>query len=260
MSLIVEHISFAYEGHKVLEDVSFQVSPGTFCALLGRNGSGKSTLLHLMAGLLRPARGHIKLAGRDLRGSSRSSIARRMALVLQEHARIFPFTVLDVVVMGRTPFMRLNQRPGPADYELALRALEELDAGHLAKRNFNRISGGERQIALLARGLLQSRENLLLDEPTNHLDFNNQHILLGRIKALCEKRGTRVVAAMHDPNLALAWADQVIMLSQGKVLAHGPAAETMTAEMVGRLYEADVRKIEFDGGGFFMPRPPGDNP
>lgn len=258
MSLSVEHISFAYEGHKVLEDVSFQVGPGKFCALLGRNGSGKSTLLHLIAGLLRPGRGTIRLAGRDLGGSSRSEIARRMALVLQEHARIFPFTVLDVVVMGRTPFMRLNQRPGQADYELAMQALEELDAGYLAKRNFNRISGGERQIALLARGLLQSRDNLLLDEPTNHLDFNNQHLLLERIKVLSEKRGTRVVAAMHDPNLALAWADQVVMLSEGKVLAHGPTADTMTAERVGLLYGAQVRKIDFNGGGFFMPRRSGE--
>ncbi|MFZ7112346.1 MAG: ATP-binding cassette domain-containing protein [Desulfatiglandales bacterium] len=254
MSLKCSHLSFSYGPREVLSGVSFEVDRGLFCALLGRNGSGKTTLLYCLNGLLRPKGGTIELDGLDICRAKRRNIARRVSLVPQEHTEIFPFSVLDVVVMGRTAHLGFAERPGKAEYESALEILDLLKATDLAKRNFNRISGGERQIALLARALLQSSDTLLLDEPTNHLDFKNQYVFLDRIKGLCRLRGTRVIAAMHDPNMAGLFADQIVMIGDGRVLAEGPTAKVMDAMNVARLYDAEARRFDFPSGQrFFLP-------
>jgi iron complex transport system ATP-binding protein len=248
MSIVCRNLHFAYNGNPILTAVDLKVGEGEFCVLLGRNGSGKTTLIYCLAGLLSPQRGTVAIDGLELAGAARSDIARRVSLVPQEHADIFPFRVLDVVVMGRTATFRFAQRPGPEDYLAAHQVLVELEAEGLAERNFNRISGGERRIALLARALLQAEGTLLLDEPTNHLDFNNQYRLLDKIKRLCREKGTSVVASLHDPNLAARFADTVVMLGGGRVLAVGPVDRVMTAPTVSRLYQTPTRRIETDQG------------
>jgi iron complex transport system ATP-binding protein len=248
MSIVCRNLHFAYNGNPILTAVDLKVGEGEFCVLLGRNGSGKTTLIYCLAGLLRPQQGTVAIDGLELAGAARSDIARRVSLVPQEHADIFPFRVLDVVVMGRTATFRFAQRPGPEDYLAAHQVLVELEAEGLAERNFNRISGGERRIALLARALLQAEGTLLLDEPTNHLDFNNQYRLLDKIKRLCREKGTSVVASLHDPNLAARFADTVVMLGGGRVLAVGPVDRVMTAPTVSRLYQTPTRRIETDQG------------
>lgn len=258
MSLVCRHLHFAYNGAPVLSAVDLEVRAGEFRVLLGRNGSGKTTLIYCLAGLLHPRRGTVSIDGLDLASAPRAEIAQRVSLVPQEHADIFPFRVLDVVVMGRTATFRFAQRPGPDDYLAARQVLADLEAEALAERNFNRISGGERRIALLARAILQAQDTLLLDEPTNHLDFNNQYRLLEKIKRLCREKGTRVVASMHDPNLTARFADTVTMLSQGRVLASGPTDTVMTARMVARLYQTPTRRVEVDDGtALFVPCAPG---
>ena len=254
MNLICRDLHFSYNGNPVLTAVNLDVGKGEFCVLLGRNGSGKTTLIYCLAGLLHPQRGTVAVDGLDLRRAPRVEIARRISLVPQEHTAIFPFRVIDVVVMGRTAALGFMQRPGPQDYLAARKVLEELEAEALAERNFNRISGGERRIALLARAILQAQGTLLLDEPTNHLDFNNQYRLLDKIKRLCREKGTRVVASLHDPNLAVRFADTVIMLSGGRVLAGGKAGAVMTAATVSRLYQTATRRVELDDGhALFVP-------
>ncbi|NJB68542.1 iron complex transport system ATP-binding protein [Desulfobaculum xiamenense] len=254
MSLICESLGFAYNGRPILADISFRVERGELCAVLGRNGSGKSTLLACLCGLERPRSGRVTINGLDITRADRASVARTVSLVPQEHVDIFPFPVLDVVVMGRTAHLGLSGRPTPEDYEAAMDVLRTLNAAHLATRNFNRISGGERQTALLARALLQTREALLMDEPTNHLDFNNQHTLLARIRELCRQRGTRVVATLHDPNVARLFADHVIMLRDGHIIAQGPPSEVMTEDSVSRLYETPTRRITTaEGMELFLP-------
>ena len=254
MSLVCRDLHFTYNGNPVLTAVDLEVGKGEFCVLLGRNGSGKTTLIYCLAGLLRPQRGTVAIDNLDLSATPRAEIARRVSLVPQEHTAIFPFRVLDVVVMGRTAALGFMQRPGLEDYLAARRVLAELEAVSLAQRNFNRISGGERRIALLARAILQSQDTLLLDEPTNHLDFNNQYRLLDKIKRLCREKGTRVVASLHDPNLAARFADTVVMLSEGRVLAGGAVGSVMTAPMVSRLYQTATRRIEMDdGSALFVP-------
>ncbi|BBO89275.1 ABC transporter ATP-binding protein [Desulfosarcina ovata] len=259
MSLVCQDLHFAYGGNAVLSAVDLTVEKGAFCVLLGRNGSGKTTLIYCLAGLLHPQRGSVTIDGLDLAGASRTRIARRVSLVPQEHADIFPFRVIDVVVMGRTATFRFAQRPGPEDYAAARQVLVDLDAESLAERNFNRISGGERRIALLARAILQADGTLLLDEPTNHLDFNNKYRLLEKIKGLCREKGTRVVASLHDPNLAARFADQVVMLSGGRILTSGDSGTVMTETWVSRLYQTPTRRVETDdGASLFVPCPSGE--
>lgn len=254
MSLTCTGINFCYGSKKILSDVSFDVNSGCFCALLGRNGSGKTTLLHCINGLLKPSAGRIEVDGLTINRADRKTIARKVSLVPQEHSDIFPFSVLDVVVMGRSAHLGFAQRPGKSDYEDARRILDLLKVSHLASRSFNRISGGERQIALLARALLQSSDTLLLDEPTNHLDFKHQYVFLDKIKSLCRDRGTRVIAAMHDPNMARLFADQIVMLKAGRVLFDGPTACTMTAATVSRVYGTETRQIDLPvGTSHFLP-------
>lgn len=258
MSLVCQNLHFAYNGNAILTAVDLEVKKGEFCVLLGRNGSGKTTLIYCLAGLLRPQKGAVAIDDLDLGTASLPEIARRVSLVPQEHADIFPFRVLDVVVMGRTATFRFSQRPGPEDYRTARRVLAELNAEPLAERNFNRISGGERRIALLARAMLQAEDTLLLDEPTNHLDFNNKYRLLSKIKGLCREKGTRVIASLHDPNLAAGFADTVVMLSGGRVLANGDVHRVMTEKMISRLYQTPTRRVETDTGEvLFVPCTPG---
>lgn len=254
MSLVCAGLDFSYGDRSILNQVSFTVFDGVFCGLLGRNGSGKTTLLYCLNGLLRPQRGRIDIDGLDIGRAGRKAVARTVSLVPQEHVEIFPFSVLDVVVMGRTTYLSFARGPGNADYRAAYEILQQLKISALAERNFNKISGGERQMVLLARALVQSSSTLLLDEPTNHLDFKNQYVFLDRIKTLCRRKGIRVIAAMHDPNLARLFADQVVMLKDGRVLAEGPVSDVMNVHQVSRLYDAETRRFDLSSGKhFFLP-------
>jgi iron complex transport system ATP-binding protein len=247
-------VTFRYGKTDILHDISFSVEPGSFCAVLGRNGSGKTTLLHCLNGIHRPHQGKIRINGNNIAGMTRNQIARHVSLVPQEHLEIFPFKVIDVVVMGRAPFIGMTRTPSPNDYDLALEALKALNAQRLAPCNFNRISGGERQIAMLACALVQTSDIMLLDEPTNHLDFNNQYHLLSKIKQLCRARKTSVIASMHDPNMAILFADTIVMVKAGKIIARGPAAEIMTKQNIDRLYETDTTPVKIsETQHFFLP-------
>lgn len=240
-------LRFRFDDRPVLDKISFDVDQGRFCALLGRNGSGKTTLIHCLNRIFKVESGKIELEGRDLNSYSRNEIARRISLVPQEHLDVFPYRVLDVVVMGRAPFLKRTASPSSEDYQIAARALRSLKAEHLESKNFNRISGGERQIVLLARALAQTTRIMLLDEPSNHLDFNNQYHLLAAIKQLCRLKGISIVASMHDPNLASFFADQVVMIKQGAVMAKGPADTILTPEYISDLYEIPVNNVGMAG-------------
>ncbi|MEA1968219.1 MAG: ABC transporter ATP-binding protein [Thermodesulfobacteriota bacterium] len=237
-------INFRYGKKEILKNISFKVESGNFCAILGRNGSGKTTLLHTLNGINRPFSGNVLINSRETALMSQKNIAQHISLVPQEHIEIFPFKVLDVVVMGRSPFLKITATPGAKEYELALNALKILNAEKLAASNFNTISGGERQIALLAAALAQTSEIMLLDEPTNHLDFNNQYHLLSTIKQLCRTEGLSVIASMHDPNMAMLFADQVIMMKNGEIITDGKAETIMTKTNIDRLYELDTAEID----------------
>ena len=254
VKLACRSIAFRYGKTDILHDISFSVEAGSFCAILGRNGSGKTTLLHCLNGIHRLHTGEIFINNKNLAVMPRNEIARHVSLVPQEHLEIFPFKVIDVVVMGRAPFIGMTRTPSKKDYQLALKALETFNARRLAGCNFNKISGGERQIALLASAIVQTSEIMLLDEPTNHLDFNNQYLLLKNIKQLCKSRETSVIASMHDPNMAMLFADAVVMIKNGKIIAHGPAKNIMTKENIDTLYDTNTTRLAISKTKhFFLP-------
>ncbi len=255
LMLSCRNLGFSYGKAPVLHDISFTVEKGCFCVVLGRNGSGKTTLIHCLNRILHPTQGQVFIDGKDLTSLSRNEIARAVSLVPQEHMEIFPFRVIDVVVMARAPFLGTAAVPKASDYRIAEEALKQLHAFHLADKNFNRISGGERQIVLLARAIAQNARIMLLDEPTNHLDFNNQYHLLSAIKALCRSTDLCIVASMHDPNLASLFADEIIMLKNGRILCHGPIQTVMTPQNISALYDIDTRAISIgDQKQLFLPK------
>ncbi len=247
-------LGFKYGKTVILDDINFEVESGLFYAILGKNGSGKTTLLHCLNGILSPDCGSVEIEEQNIATMSRREVARQVSLVPQEHLDVFPFTVLDVVVMGRAPFLKMTQTPSDNDYRLAIEALKMLASENLADANFNRISGGERQIALLASALVQTSKIMLLDEPTNHLDFNNQYRLLSKIKELCRTRKTSVVATMHDPNMAMLYANRVIMIKNGRIVIEGRTEEVMTTANINTLYETRTVEISTLGKkNFFLP-------
>ncbi|MBY6276597.1 ABC transporter ATP-binding protein [Symbiobacterium thermophilum] len=248
MAITAESVRFGYRGGEVIRGVSFTVPEGAITCLLGRNGSGKTTLIRLVNGILRPHDGSIRIDGMDVLRSPRAAVARRVAFVPQEHQGVFPYGVEELVVMGRNPHLGPVARPGRSDRAAARAAMEAVGIAHLADRDYMQISGGERQLVLIARALTQETPYLLMDEPTSHLDFTNQHAILSIVRRIARERGVGVLVAMHDPNLALAFADRVILLREGRVFQAGPAAEVMTPENLQALYQMPIDVVRLPDG------------
>jgi iron complex transport system ATP-binding protein len=248
-----EALSFSYGGRDVLREVTLEVRRGEVLALLGPNGSGKTTLLKLLLGLLRPSAGVVRLRGRDMRRVARRDLARELAYVPQVHRAAFAYTVLDVVLMGRMPHATFTARYGETDRRIAREALEKLGAGGLAERPYTEVSGGERQLALIARAMAQGARVLVMDEPTSALDYGNQLRLLERM-ALLARQGLGFVFSTHHPDHALAVADRVVMITRGAVLHEGPPGEVVTAASLRELYGVEVRVVALpDTAGVCVP-------
>jgi len=239
MLLRVEDVAYGYGERIVGSGVSFDLAAGEVLCLLGPNGGGKTTLFKTMLGLLPARAGRIRLDGSDVSRLSRSGIARAMAAVPQAHAAYFPFTVREMVVMGRASRLGPFAAPGHADFSSAERALATLGIGHLAGAVYTEISGGERQLVLIARALAGEPRLLVMDEPTASLDFGNQARVLGQIRRLA-RAGIAVLFSTHDPGHALLCADRVIALHDGRLAACGPAAETVTPALLRQIYGVDV--------------------
>lgn len=240
-------LTFSYDTGRsrrlVLDRVSFTVGRGRIVGLLGPNGSGKTTLLRLAAGMLAPQSGEVLLDGVPVGGMARRDLARRVAVVPQETHTTFDFSVVDMVLMGRYPHLRVFELEGPADLAIARDALAATGSLGLEARSFATLSGGEKQRVVIASALAQASDLLLLDEPTTALDLGYQFEIVTLLKRLNAERGTTMLVSTHDLNLAAAICDEMVLLKQGTVVADGPTADTLTAENVRRLYdvEADVQ-------------------
>jgi len=241
------NLNFSYSGNKVLKDICLDFYPGEFVGLLGRNGAGKSTLLSCLCGLLPSVYDGLTLGELDMSKAGRKDIARQLSYVPQEHEDMFPFSVLEVVVMGRTVFLGSFGAPGKKDIEMAQEVLSELQISDLSHRVYTGLSGGEKQLVLLARALVQTRKTVFLDEPTNHLDYKNRYLMLSQLKRLTREDGSCVVACLHDPNHALLFTDRVILLHQGKILAEGPTRDVLSSDAVSRLYGIAARQNKDSG-------------
>ena len=242
MVIEARNIRFAYGRKPVLQGVDFNLAAGEVVSLLGPNGSGKSTLLKILLGLLR-GQGEVRLFGRPIHDYRRQELARKIAYVPQIHHMPFSYTVLDVVLMGRLAHGGVFSNYSKRDYQLAHEALEQVGVEALAGQPFSRISGGQQQLALIARALCQQAEILFMDEPVNGLDYGNQIKLLRFLRDFA-KRGTTFLKTTHYPDHALACSDRVAMLDHGKMLAFDQVDRVLTPDNVQRLYGVEVEIAE----------------
>jgi iron complex transport system ATP-binding protein len=237
-----------FEGLKAVEDVSISVAPGALHGVIGPNGAGKTTLLRALAGLV-PYEGHISVLGEDARRLGRKELARRVALVPQVPTMPPESTVGEYVLLGRTPHLSYFGSEGRSDREAAAAALDRLDLAGLAARRLDSLSGGERQRAILARALAQDAPILLLDEPTTALDVGRQQQALELVDGLRAGGGLTVVCAMHDLTLAALYADRLLLLDRGRLVASGGAGEVLTQALIREHYGADVAVVGVPDAG-----------
>jgi len=224
-------------GHRaVLRAVSLPLSPGDCAALIGLNGAGKTTLLRLLLGLIRPSCGEVRLDGRPLEKHSRRAIARRVAYVPQAHTPSFPFTVREMVAMGRAPAAGWGPRSAAADQAATSTALGRLGLLACAERPYSELSGGERQAVLIARALAQGARVLLMDEPNASLDLGQQTRLMTLLRGLA-REGCAILVSLHQPELAIRWFNRAILLHEGAVLDDGAPGEVLTSARLSELYK-----------------------
>ncbi|HWM46632.1 MAG TPA: ABC transporter ATP-binding protein [Xanthobacteraceae bacterium] len=252
MTLHARDLSIGYPDRVVGAGLDVTLARGEVLALLGPNGGGKTTLLKTLLGLLAPKAGEVHVNGRTLADCSASERARLLAYVPQTHVPTFAYSVETMVLMGRTAHGNLFSRPTARDREVAAAALERFGIAALAERPYTMISGGERQLALLARAFAQEPQFIVLDEPTASLDFGNQGKVMREMRALAGA-GLGVLFTTHDPNHALRAADRAFLLRGGRCLAAGPSEAVLNQTLLEQLYDAPVQRIADASGAAFVP-------
>ena len=244
-------IAFDRGAARVLAGASLAFGAGDIVALLGVNGAGKSTLLRILLGLLEPKQGSVLLNGRPLASYGRRQIAALMAYVPQSHVATFPYTVRQMVAMGRLPHAGLHLRLGAADEAVIAQVLDRLRITHLAGRSYIDLSGGERQRVLRARALAQQAPILIMDEPFTGLDYGHQVRLLALLSDLAAE-GHAILHTTHVPEHALRGANRAVLLQQGRVIADGPPGAVITAAAMNAFYDVDVTQVDVGAHRFFI--------
>lgn len=274
--IYVDGVEVGYDDHKVIENIYVKIRKGTVVALLGPNGCGKTTLLKTINGLLKPNIGFVYVNGKSTEKISPVQMARTMGVVSQIHRSTFPFTVEDVVLTGRMPYISLFSMPVKSDYEKVDELLTLLGIGHLKKKPYTLISGGERQLVMIAKALAQEPEFLLLDEPTSFLDLKNQIHVLSMVVRQTRKKNITVLMTLHDPNHALLFADEIVlmrkvrnsnsgpnaarcpydispMVGKDNIVASGDPLTVMTPSNIKEAYDIDVEVLDHNGRRLILP-------
>lgn len=252
MQLEAQALVFSYGGAEVLRGVSFCADAGERIAVLGPNGVGKSTLFRCLLGFLEPKSGCVRVAGRDVREYSRRELSQQLAYIPQSYNPAFDHTVLESVLMGLSAQLDPFEQPDRAQTQRAMDILSELGLAPLAERGCMRISGGERQLMLLGRALLQNARTLIMDEPTASLDYGNSFRVMQRIEALSQA-GYCVIFSTHEPNQAYRYASKVLALKDGRVLAFGAPEQVLTCELLQTLYGVPVALTRVSAGSRSFP-------
>lgn len=243
-----QNLTFSYLGKKTLFGISVSINQGDVLAVLGPNGSGKTTFIKMIVGLLKPDHGNILLDGRNVATYSRKELARKIAYVPQIHREAFGYSAEDIVIMGRISHISLLGRYGKKDRKVAVESLEKMSVGHLSKSPYTEISGGERQLVLIARAIAQEAEIIVMDEPSSSLDFGNQLKLLATVRRLATE-GYTFIFTTHHPDHALSVAGRVIMIKSGRILKKGNPADVITADNIMNLYDLDESFMNSDSIG-----------
>lgn len=245
LMLEVDSLAYSYGNGTVFENVSFSLKIGDVMCILGPNGAGKSTLIKCIAGIFKPAAGSVRIMGEDTASLGAMEIARSIGYVPQQNEVIFPFTVLDFVVMGRTPHIPLFSSPNNKDMDIAREALSMVGVADLADRTVSSLSGGQRQIVLIARALAQQPALLLLDEPTAHLDFGNQILVLETVQKLAAK-GMSILMNTHMPDHAFLVGNSAAALTENKLVAVGEVKTVVNSQIMSSLYGVKVAVREME--------------
>ena len=239
--LEIKELSFSYGGRLILSDISIKAEKGEFVSVLGCNGAGKSTLFKCILGILSGYSGTVSVDGQNTRTLSVREIARKIAYIPQMSASAFNYSVQDIVLMGTTAGLHALRSPGQKDLQRADKALERMGISHLRQRCFHHLSGGERQLTVIARALAQQADILLLDEPCSALDFGNRLRILSEAKSLADD-GYLVIQTTHDPEGAYLFSDRIMALRDGTVFAQGTPKEVITAENIRELYGVSTKQ------------------
>lgn len=236
----VRDVEFSYGKQEVLKGISFCMEKGEFVCVLGANGCGKTTLLKSILAFLTPQHGQVLLYGKDIHQMDERERARKIAYIPQYHTPPFPFTVRDVVLMGRTPHLSRICRPTEKDCRIADESMERLGIAHYANKSYTALSGGQRQMVVIARALAQQPDLLIMDEPTASLDFGNQYLVLAQVKKLA-REGMGVLMVTHNPDHAFYCADRIIAMEDGKILSMGDAGKVINEAVMKAVYHMPVK-------------------
>ncbi|WP_283117929.1 ABC transporter ATP-binding protein [Anaerotruncus colihominis] len=236
----VRDVEFSYGKQEVLKGISFCMEKGEFVCVLGANGCGKTTLLKSILAFLTPQHGQVLLYGKDIHQMDERERARKIAYIPQYHTPPFPFTVRDVVLMGRTPHLSRICRPTEKDCRIADESMERLGIAHYANKSYTALSGGQRQMVVIARALAQQPDLLIMDEPTASLDFGNQYLVLAQVKKLA-REGMGVLMVTHNPDHAFYCADRIIAMEDGKILSMGDAGKVINEAVMKAIYHMPVK-------------------
>lgn len=250
----VNDLWFSYDRRRdVLKNINLSVHKGEIVALLGPNGSGKTTLLKCLNLLLEPKSGNVYLNSVNIAAMRRADIAKIVSYVPQDHKTTFPYTVADVVLLGRAPHIGVFSMPKKEDLLLSQKLLAAFGIGHLSERLYTEISGGERKLCFIARSLVSSPEVLIMDEPTAYLDIRHQTEVLNHVKQLA-RSGITVLMTLHDPNLATLIADRVVLLKDGEIIKEGRPAEVINAQIIKNTYDCEVLSVKYSEKEFICPK------
>ncbi len=240
----IQNLVFNYGPQLVLKGISFSLNGGEINGIIGPNGAGKSTILKLACGILHPTHGEIYVDGKPIHRWKRRELARKIAYVPQDTQVPFTFSVTEIILMGRTPYMGLMEFESQKDFQIAEEMMRLTDTLHLADRYFDQLSGGERQRVLIARALVQQPDILLLDEPTTHLDINHQAEIMELVNRLNREHALTVILVTHDLNLASLYCSSLFLIKNGELIKEGNPSSVLTPELIYNTYGYGTMIIE----------------
>ncbi|NLM16188.1 MAG: ABC transporter ATP-binding protein [Candidatus Riflebacteria bacterium] len=246
----VENLRFTYKGSEscVLDNISFNVALGEKIALLAPNATGKTTLFNIITGILNYFDGSVKIGGVSVNDMTFKDRARKIAIVPQKHEPLFPFTVRDFIMMGRYPHQNIFGSRTSEDIEIIEKAATLTGADRFYDRPYNTLSGGEMQLAVIARSLAQEPQILILDEPDSHLDFKNRFAIFDLIRRISDSKNMTLIMSLHDPNAVLRFADRVLAMDNGKIVADGKPSEVITPDLLKTVYGVTVQEYRNERG------------